>query len=133
MNLSLVRAAKRCHEKRGLAWLFANPSAGFLAAPSHRKLPSVPTVNASMDEFIRLLHTNGYDSKSSATFGAMAGPSERPPCEQDAQPQKRKECKSFLSNRRQPDRRLQAGTSPPADGRLGFEKQEIYNGKGGHN
>ena len=88
MNLSLVRAAKALSRKKGLAWLFANP-AGFLAAPSHRKLPSVPTVNASMDEFIRLLHTNGYDSKSSATFGAMAGPSERPPCEQDAQLQER--------------------------------------------
>jgi hypothetical protein len=62
MNLSLVRAAKALSRKKGLAWLFANP-AGFLAAPSHRKLPSVPTVNASMDEFIRLLHTNGYDSK----------------------------------------------------------------------
>jgi hypothetical protein len=45
-------------------------------------------LNASMDEFVRLLHTNGYDSKSSATFGAMAGPSERPPCEQDAQTSK---------------------------------------------
>ncbi len=91
-------------------------------------------LNASMDEFIRLLHTNGYDSKSSASaFGAMAGHRNGHHANRTLNLEKRKECKSFLSNRRQPDRRLQAGTSPPADGRLGFEKQEIYNGKGGHN
>lgn len=41
-------------------------------------------LNASMDEFVRLLHTNGYDSKSPAKFGTMAGPSESPSCAQDA-------------------------------------------------
>ena len=42
-------------------------------------------LNASMDEFVRLLHTNGYDSKSPTTPGEVAGLSERPSCAQDAQ------------------------------------------------
>jgi hypothetical protein len=40
-------------------------------------------LNASMDEFVRLLHTNGYDSKSPATLEDVAGLSERPSCAQD--------------------------------------------------
>ncbi|WP_089261414.1 hypothetical protein [Tardiphaga sp. OK246] len=57
--------------------------------------------DASMDEFFRLLHTNGYDSKISATFGAMAGPSERPSCEQDAQHSKQ-EGMQVVADRRHP-------------------------------
>jgi hypothetical protein len=43
-------------------------------------------LNASMDEFVRLLHTNGYDSKSPTTLGGGAGLPERPSCAQDVQP-----------------------------------------------
>jgi hypothetical protein len=41
-------------------------------------------MNASMDEFVRLLHTNGYDSKNPNTLGEVAGLSHRPACAQDA-------------------------------------------------
>jgi hypothetical protein len=94
MNLSLVRAAKRCHEKGASHGFSRIHQPAFWPHPHTGSWRAYQQLNASMDEFIRLLHTNGYDSKSSATFGAMAGPSERPTCEQDAQPQKRKECKS---------------------------------------
>jgi hypothetical protein len=47
-------------------------------------------LNASMDEFVRLLHTNGYDSKSPATPERGAGLSERPSCARDADSQKRR-------------------------------------------
>lgn len=41
-------------------------------------------LNASMDEFVRLLHTNGYDSKNPATRGEVTGLSECASCAQDA-------------------------------------------------
>ncbi|WP_371421313.1 hypothetical protein [Tardiphaga sp.] len=64
--------------RASFSWLF-----GSIATPASQE--RAKQLNAAMDEFVRLLHTNGYDSKSPATLGEVAGLSERPSCAQDAQ------------------------------------------------
>jgi hypothetical protein len=63
--------------RASVSWLF-----GSIATPASQE--RARQLNASMDEFVRLLHTNGYDSNSPATLEDVAGLSERPSCAQDA-------------------------------------------------
>jgi hypothetical protein len=54
----------------------------FGSASTPEAIERAKQLNASMDEFVRLLHTNGYDSKNPTTLGEVAGLSERPSCAQ---------------------------------------------------
>lgn len=134
MNRSLVRAAKRCHEKRGLAWAFRESVSRLFGRPlTPEAAERTKQLNA------RWTSSSGYCIPTAMTAEApprlerWQGHRNGYHANRTLKPQKRKECKSVLRNRRQPDRRLEAGTPPPSDRRLGFEEQEIYDGKGGHN
>jgi divalent metal cation (Fe/Co/Zn/Cd) transporter len=85
MNLPRVRATKLCHEKKGNRMAFRESISRLLGRTyTPEAAERIKQLNASMDEFVRLLHTNGYDGKNLAK-SALAGPSESPSCAQDAQ------------------------------------------------
>jgi hypothetical protein len=66
-----------------ISWFFGSASTAESQERARR-------LNASMEEFVRLLHTNGYDSKSSTSLGGGLGRSERPSNAQDDHPEDRR-------------------------------------------